>query len=47
MPANFTIDRTGRLVNNSWKDKESGWTNERLERIVTPLLTQSAPATLR
>jgi cytochrome c biogenesis protein CcmG/thiol:disulfide interchange protein DsbE len=44
MPANFTIDRSGRLVNNSWKDKQSGWTQERLERIVTPLLAQSAPA---
>jgi cytochrome c biogenesis protein CcmG/thiol:disulfide interchange protein DsbE len=44
MPANFTIDRRGRLINNSWKDKQSGWTQERLERIVTPLLAQSAPA---
>jgi cytochrome c biogenesis protein CcmG, thiol:disulfide interchange protein DsbE len=41
MPANFTIDRTGRLVDNAWKDKQSSWTHERLERIVAPLLNSS------
>lgn len=38
MPANFTIDRNGRLVDNAWKDKQPSWTYERLERIVAPLL---------
>jgi cytochrome c biogenesis protein CcmG/thiol:disulfide interchange protein DsbE len=38
IPANFTINREGRLIDNGWKDKESSWTAERLERIVTPLL---------
>jgi cytochrome c biogenesis protein CcmG, thiol:disulfide interchange protein DsbE len=38
LPVNFTIDRTGRLVNNGWKEKKPAWTAERLERIVTPLL---------
>lgn len=38
IPVNFTIDRQGRLVDNGWKDKKPVWTQERLERIVTPLL---------
>jgi cytochrome c biogenesis protein CcmG/thiol:disulfide interchange protein DsbE len=38
MPANFTIDRKGRLIDNAWKDKQPTWTLERLERIVAPLL---------
>jgi cytochrome c biogenesis protein CcmG/thiol:disulfide interchange protein DsbE len=38
IPANFTINREGQLIDNGWKDKESSWTAERLERIVTPLL---------
>jgi cytochrome c biogenesis protein CcmG, thiol:disulfide interchange protein DsbE len=38
IPVNFTIDRRGRLIDNGWKDKDSTWTAERLERIVTPLL---------
>jgi cytochrome c biogenesis protein CcmG/thiol:disulfide interchange protein DsbE len=38
LPVNFTIDRAGRLVNNGWKDKKPGWTSERLEQVVTPLL---------
>jgi cytochrome c biogenesis protein CcmG/thiol:disulfide interchange protein DsbE len=37
IPANFTINREGQLIDNGWKDKESSWTAERLERIVTPL----------
>jgi peroxiredoxin len=39
LPVSFTIDRAGRLANNGWKEKEPVWTAERLERIVTPLLT--------
>jgi thiol-disulfide isomerase/thioredoxin len=41
IPANFTINRDGRLIDNGWNDKESSWTSERLERIVTPLLDHS------
>jgi cytochrome c biogenesis protein CcmG, thiol:disulfide interchange protein DsbE len=40
LPVNFTIDRQGRLVDDGWKDKEATWTTERLELIVTPLLTR-------
>ena len=42
LPVSFTIDRRGRLVNNGWKDKNPTWTADSLERIVTPLLAQSA-----
>jgi cytochrome c biogenesis protein CcmG/thiol:disulfide interchange protein DsbE len=38
LPVNFTLDRTGRLVNDGWKERKPAWTAERLERIVTPLL---------
>jgi thiol-disulfide isomerase/thioredoxin len=38
IPVNFTIDRRGLLVDDGWKDKEPAWTEERLDRIVTPLL---------
>lgn len=41
IPVNFTINREGQLIDNGWKDKESSWTSERLERIVTPLLSHS------
>jgi thiol-disulfide isomerase/thioredoxin len=40
LPVNFTIDRTGRLVDDGWKDKQPTWTAERLQQIVTPLLSQ-------
>jgi thiol-disulfide isomerase/thioredoxin len=40
IPVNFTIDRRGTLVDDGWKDKEPAWTEERLDRIVTPLLRQ-------
>lgn len=39
LPVNFTVDRTGRLIDDGWKDKKPTWTHERLEQIVTPLLT--------
>lgn len=42
IPVNFTIDRQGRLVNDGWKEKQPGWTAERLERIVAPLLEGKA-----
>jgi cytochrome c biogenesis protein CcmG/thiol:disulfide interchange protein DsbE len=38
LPVNFTIDRAGQLRDNGWKDKNPGWTRERLDRVVTPLL---------
>lgn len=38
LPVNFTIDRSGALVDNGWKDATPAWTTARLERIVTPLL---------
>jgi cytochrome c biogenesis protein CcmG, thiol:disulfide interchange protein DsbE len=38
LPVNFTIDRTGRLVEDGWKEKKPSWTPERLEEVVTPLL---------
>jgi cytochrome c biogenesis protein CcmG, thiol:disulfide interchange protein DsbE len=39
IPVNFTIDRKGHLTDNGWDDKKPTWTAERLERIVTPLLS--------
>lgn len=39
LPANFTIDRKGVLVDNSWNADVPQWTAERLERVVTPLLS--------
>jgi len=41
IPVNFTINREGQLIDNGWKEKDSTWTPERLERIVTPLLNHS------
>ncbi len=38
LPVNFTIDRAGRLVGNGWKEKPPGWTRQRLNEVVTPLL---------
>jgi peroxiredoxin len=38
IPVNFTINREGQLVDDGWKDENSTWTAERLERIVAPLL---------
>jgi cytochrome c biogenesis protein CcmG, thiol:disulfide interchange protein DsbE len=41
IPVNFTIDRKGRLVDDGWREKKPVWTPERLDRIVTPLLSAS------
>jgi cytochrome c biogenesis protein CcmG/thiol:disulfide interchange protein DsbE len=41
IPVNFTINREGHLIDDGWKDKDAVWTPERLERIVTPLLSNS------
>ena len=39
LPVSFTIDRAGRLAEDGWKEKQPAWTRERLEQVVTPLLT--------
>jgi thiol-disulfide isomerase/thioredoxin len=41
LPASFTIDRSGRLADNSWDDEQPSWTDARLQRIVAPLLERS------
>jgi cytochrome c biogenesis protein CcmG, thiol:disulfide interchange protein DsbE len=38
IPVSFVIDRAGRLVDNGWDDPQPVWTEERLHRIVDPLL---------
>ncbi|RDI97363.1 TlpA family protein disulfide reductase [Dyella solisilvae] len=38
LPVSFTIDRSGRLVEDGWKERPPEWTAKRLERVVTPLL---------
>jgi thiol-disulfide isomerase/thioredoxin len=40
MPANFLIGRDGTLLENGWDLRDSSWTAERLERLVTPLLRE-------
>ena len=39
LPVSFTIARDGRLVDDGWHDKKPVWTQERLARVVTPLLS--------
>jgi cytochrome c biogenesis protein CcmG, thiol:disulfide interchange protein DsbE len=39
LPVSFTIDRRGRLAEDGWKEKHPAWTQERLDQVVTPLLT--------
>ena len=41
LPVSFTIDRAGLLVEDGWKEKQPVWTQERLDEVVTPLLTKS------
>jgi peroxiredoxin len=41
LPVNFTIDRQGRLADNGWTDDSPTWTEERLQRVVAPLLEKS------
>ncbi len=41
IPVSFTIDRSGRLADDGWKDKHPVWTPERLERVVAPLLSRA------
>ncbi|HUI60018.1 MAG TPA: TlpA disulfide reductase family protein [Steroidobacteraceae bacterium] len=42
LPVNFTIDRSGRLVEDGWKLRKPVWTAERLEQVVTPLLRSAS-----
>jgi peroxiredoxin len=44
IPVNFTIDRDGKLVDDGWHDRKPVWTQERLDRIVTPLLARNTPS---
>lgn len=39
LPVSFTIDREGRLAEDGWKEKHPAWTRERLDQLVSPLLT--------
>jgi peroxiredoxin len=39
LPVSFTIDAQGRLAEDGWKEKHPVWTRERLDEVVTPLLT--------
>jgi cytochrome c biogenesis protein CcmG/thiol:disulfide interchange protein DsbE len=41
LPVNFTIDRQGRLADNGWTDDSPVWTEERLNRVVLPLLQKA------
>ncbi len=41
IPVSFVIDREGRLVDNGWNDPSPTWTEERLQRVITPLLRPS------
>jgi thiol-disulfide isomerase/thioredoxin len=38
LPVTFTIDRGGRLADNTWDDDQPAWTETRLQRVVAPLL---------
>jgi peroxiredoxin len=38
LPVTFTIDRAGRLADNTWNDPQPDWTEARLQRVVDPLL---------
>jgi peroxiredoxin len=42
LPVSFVIDRAGRLAYNGWDDEDPVWTEERLQRVVEPLLARSA-----
>ena len=38
IPVSFVIDRAGRLADNGWNDPHPAWTQDRLRRVVGPLL---------
>jgi cytochrome c biogenesis protein CcmG, thiol:disulfide interchange protein DsbE len=41
LPVSFTIDRNGQLIDNGWKDDQPAWTSDRLDKVVTPLLSKA------
>ncbi len=40
LPVSFVIDREGLLRYDGWEDDQEPWTDARLSRLVTPLLTK-------
>jgi cytochrome c biogenesis protein CcmG/thiol:disulfide interchange protein DsbE len=38
VPVSFVIDKKGRLAYNGWEDKQPGWTAEKLQTVIDPLL---------
>jgi cytochrome c biogenesis protein CcmG, thiol:disulfide interchange protein DsbE len=38
LPVSFTVDRSGLLVDDGWKDEDPVWTQARLNEVVEPLL---------
>lgn len=44
VPVSFVIDRNGRLVYDGWQDNEPTWTEQKLRRVVDPLLDGAAAA---
>jgi cytochrome c biogenesis protein CcmG, thiol:disulfide interchange protein DsbE len=38
LPANFTIGRDGRLLDDRWQQKNSAWTAESLQQVIVPSL---------
>jgi thiol-disulfide isomerase/thioredoxin len=38
LPANFTIGRDGRLIDDRWRQKDSAWTAPALQQVIVPLL---------
>jgi cytochrome c biogenesis protein CcmG/thiol:disulfide interchange protein DsbE len=42
LPVSFLIGRDDRLLDNGWKEKQQGWTSERLQQLVTPQLDRPA-----
>jgi len=38
LPANFTIGRDGRLVDDRWRQKNAAWTTNTLDQVIVPLL---------
>jgi len=38
LPVSFVIDRDGHLVYNGWDDPDPVWTEERLHKVVDPLI---------
>ena len=41
VPVSFVIDRSGRLVYDGWEDGSPAWTEERLKKIVDPIIART------